>query len=236
MQATVVLVHGAWAGPWTWDSVVKGLDERGVKAVAVELPSCTKNDPTVGFKQDAAAVRDVLDGINGPIVLVGNSYGGVVITEAAHPGVSRLVYLAAFMPPTGVVPMSEMMPASDPGFSGGIKFRDDMLSELDEDVMLNYAFQQAPPDQLEIIKAHGGTAMSFGADMEASITKAAWDTTPSTYVVCTEDRSIRPEMQREWAKTRATDSIEWPSDHCAQHSHPDLVIDLLAKLAAENGA
>jgi pimeloyl-ACP methyl ester carboxylesterase len=236
MAATVVLVHGAWAGSWTWEQVVKGLAERGVRAVAVELPSCTSKDPAVGFQQDAAYVREVLDGIEGPVVMAGNSYGGVVITETNHPAVERLVYLAAFMPPTAVVPMSEMQTASDPGFGAGIKFRDDMLTELDPDVMLGHAFQQAPPDQVEVIKAHAGNTMSFGTDMTAAITKAAWETTPSTYVVCSEDRSIRPDAQREWAKTRATDFVEWPSDHCPQHSHPDLVVDLLAKLAEENAA
>jgi len=236
MAATVVLVHGASAGSFTWRNVVKGLEERGIDAVAVDLPSCTKNDPTIGFKQDAAAVRATLDGIEGPVVLVGNSYGGVVITEAAHPAVKRLVYQAAFMPPTGVVPLSEMQPAAAPGFMEAIKFRDDMLSELPEDATFGFAMQQLPPDQVEWVRSHAGVLMSFGTDMEASITRAAWDDTPSTYVVCTEDRAIRPEMQREWAKTRASDSVEWPSDHCAQLSHPDLVVDLLAKLAEENGA
>jgi pimeloyl-ACP methyl ester carboxylesterase len=104
--ATVVLVHGAGGGPWIWEPVGKELDALGVEHLEVDLPTMDENcDPAANFHTDAAHLRAVIDGIEGPVVLCGNSYGGVVITEASagHPRVQRLVYLAAAMPDAGVV-------------------------------------------------------------------------------------------------------------------------------------
>src|SRR4051794_41096393 len=100
-SATVVLVHGAGGGAWMWEPLVKELDARDIEHVEVDLPTSDQSrEPTMNFHDDADHVRSVLDEVDGPIVLVGNSYGGVVITEASaeHPNVVRLVYLAAFMP------------------------------------------------------------------------------------------------------------------------------------------
>src|SRR4051794_33952324 len=98
--ATVVLVHGAWHGTWCWDAVTRRLDAAGVPNIAVDNPSVTW--PSVerapaGLDEDADNVRRVLDGIDGPVVLVGHSYGGAVITDAGtHDRVQHLVYVTAF--------------------------------------------------------------------------------------------------------------------------------------------
>src|SRR5438046_830753 len=113
MTATVVLVHGAWSGGWTWDLVKDGLEAKGISVGAPDLPIGAERNVANGFREDGAAVRKVIDGVGGPVVLVGNSYGGVVISEAAsgHPSVKRLVYLAAFIPQAGDPPMNEMQSA-----------------------------------------------------------------------------------------------------------------------------
>jgi pimeloyl-ACP methyl ester carboxylesterase len=235
MPATVVLVHGGWSGSWIWGEVVNRLEERGVPVRAVDLPSCSATTPDVDFRDDAAHVRSFIDEVGGPVVLAGNSYGGVVITEAAvdNDAVKRLVYLAAFLPDADDVLSQFLAPNSFPEFGAGIQVEDNGLVSLDIDVKLNRAFAHAPDDRKELVRARSGKPMSFGSDPTAAVTAASWRTIPSTYVVCTEDLAIKPESQRQWAKERATDYVEWPSDHCPHMSRPDDVADLLAKLASD---
>jgi len=233
MTATVVLVHGAFSGAWTWRDVQADLRERGVDSRAVDLPTCNTNDPTTDFESDAAFVEQVIDDIGGPVVLVGNSYGGVVITGVDHSSVKRLVYIAAFMlrPNESVtLQILNAMQATEPAATG-FSFRDDGFAEMDIETNIPFAFNHAPPEQLEWIRANGMRPMAFKGDPSAVLKSAAWQTIPSTYVVCDDDRSIRPDAQREWAKTQATDFVEWSADHCPQHSRPGDVVDLLATLA-----
>ena|SRR5829696_3312775 len=98
---TLVLVHGAGGGAWTWELVIVALDELGCAHRELDLPSSSASPPPdAGVASDVAAVRAVLDELAGPVVLVGVSYGGVVISAAAvdRPAVARLVYVAAYMP------------------------------------------------------------------------------------------------------------------------------------------
>jgi pimeloyl-ACP methyl ester carboxylesterase len=235
MTATVVLVHGAFSGAWTWRDVQAELRARGVASRAVDLPTCNTTDSSLDFHDDAKHVRSVIDEIGGPVVLAGNSYGGVVITEAAvgHAAVKRLVYIAAFMlaaDESVTLQILNAMQATEPSATG-FSFRDDGFAEMDIETNIPFAFNQAPPEQLDWIRANGLKPMAFQGDPSAALSGAAWQTIPSTYVVCDDDRSIRPDAQRQWAKEQATDFVEWPSDHCPQHSRPRDVADLLAKLA-----
>jgi pimeloyl-ACP methyl ester carboxylesterase len=119
-SATVVLVHGAGAGAWMWDPMIKELDTRGIKHTEVDLPTSDPNrEPTLSFHDDADHLRSVLDQIEGPIVLVGNSYGGVIITEASanQANVVRLVYVAAMMPDGDEEVMNYMMTNCTPEFT-----------------------------------------------------------------------------------------------------------------------
>jgi pimeloyl-ACP methyl ester carboxylesterase len=232
MTATVVLVHGAWAGSWTWREVVAELDRRGIASVAVDLPSCNATAPTVDFHDDAAYVRRIIDEVGGPIVLAANSYGGLVITEAAdgHTSVKRLVYIAAFMPAPEESLLQVVTEAPNPEMNALLTFREDGLVDLDAEADVKLSLQQASKEAVDFFLENAGKPMSLKG-MDGSVTGAAWRTIPSTYVVCTEDLSLRPDAQREWAKTRATDFVEWPSDHCPQHSRPEQLAELLEKIA-----
>jgi pimeloyl-ACP methyl ester carboxylesterase len=235
VSATVVLVSGGWSGPWIWQEVVKRLDARDVASRTVVLPSVATAAPTVDFRDDAAAVRAVIDEAGSDVVLAGNSYGGVVITEAAvgSSAVKRLVYIAAFMPDADEV-IFEFLPAnSDPEFGAAIVFGEDGLVRLPIDVLLNRAFPFAP-EHHQLVRDHIDVPMSFGSDLSLKVSAPSWRTIPSTYVVCTEDLAIKPESQLQWAKERATDYVEWPADHCPQLSRPDDVAGLLAKLANDD--
>lgn len=231
--ATVVLVHGGGSGAWTWHLVVDALRQRSVDAVAVDLPSANATDNSAGPHDDAAYVRQVLDDLHGPAILVGNSYGGFVISEAAvdHTSVRRLVYLAAIMPDAGKPLMEIIAEAVVPEEDIGLTFLDDGRIVFEPEADLRTSYQLAPPDEVEYVRAHLGRPMSMGTVAEPKVDRPAWQTIPSTYIVCTEDQALRVEAQRAWAKERATDFVELPVDHCPQHSHPDDVADVLERLA-----
>jgi pimeloyl-ACP methyl ester carboxylesterase len=231
-SATVVLVPGAGSGAWAWEPMLKELDARGIKHLEVDLlPSDQSCEPTLNFHDDADHVRSVLDQIDGPIVLVGNSYGGVVITEASadHPNVVRLVYLAAFMPDADEEVMNWLIANCTPEFLAGMTIAPDGRGGLDSKTAAQIGFQQATPELAEwaVSKIQ---PMAMGQGGSPTLAGVGWRKIPATYVVCGEDRCIKPEAQRQWAAERATDHIEVPFDHCAQVSHPAEIADLLAPI------
>jgi pimeloyl-ACP methyl ester carboxylesterase len=234
-SATVVLVHGAGAGAWVWERVGKELDARGVEHVEVDLPTMDQSrEPTLTFHDDVDHVRSVLDQLDGPIVLVGNSYGGVVITEASaeHPNVVRLVYLAAFMPDGDVDVMNWLIANCTPEFLAGMTVTPDGRGGLDSKIAAQVGFQQATPELAEwaVSKLQ---PMAIGQGGSSTLAGVGWRKIPSTYVVSGEDRCIKPEAQRQWAAERATDHVEVPFDHCAQISHPAEIADILAPIVTK---
>jgi pimeloyl-ACP methyl ester carboxylesterase len=232
VPATVVLVHGAGAGGWIWYAVAAELDRLRVPHAAPDLPT---TDPRAGagvdFHSDAAHVRSVLNGIDGPIVLCGNSYGGAVITEASAGSdqVLHLVYLAAFMPDAGEGLLEFMAAHSNPDFFSAVRMREDGLMEFDPELEQALAMQQARPE-VGVAAAARTRPWAVAAD-PPTVNGVGWRDIPSTYVVCTEDRSILLSAQRGWAAERATACVEVPYDHCPQLSHPGEIAALLAELA-----
>ena len=102
---------------------------------------------------------------------------------------------------------------------------------MDVDAVLREAYCQATPDDHAFVRANFPGVMSMGADFGISYDSVAWEHVPSTYVVCANDRATQPEFERRWAKDRATDWVEWPTDHCPQTSAPERVAELLVRLA-----
>jgi pimeloyl-ACP methyl ester carboxylesterase len=227
-SGAVVLVHGAWVGGWMWERVLPLLAARGIEAHAVDLPSCGAGaESGAGLHGDAAAVREVLDRVQGEIVLCGHSYGGMPITEAAagHERVRRLLYLCAFMPAEGQSLLG-LFGGAVPSFW---RIRDDLsvvaeldesaVSDLDPDARAMFATGRVPQSLLAYTQPPAGIA---------------WRDIASTYAVCTEDQSLPVELQRELAE-RATEIVELPTGHRPMLTHPELVADLLTRLA-EPGA
>jgi pimeloyl-ACP methyl ester carboxylesterase len=231
--ATLVLVHGAWSGSWSWWKLTPMLDELSVPHRAVDLPSCSAPDTSVDIHDDADHVRESAKRIDGPVVLVGNSYGGAVITEGGleAPNVTRLVYLAAHMPDAGESLIEVMSGNAMPDFEGGVEILPDGRMRLDPDVVVRAAVQQAPAADREVMRTRLSPAMSMGTDFAMALPRVAWREIRSTYVVCADDRSLNPDMQRVWAKERATEHLEVPFDHCPQVSHPREIAQLLAGIA-----
>jgi pimeloyl-ACP methyl ester carboxylesterase len=230
--ATVVLVHGAAAGSWTWHLVTSGLEDRGIDTRAVDLPSCSAPGPSVDLHDDARHVREVLNDVGAPIVLVGNSYGGAVMSEAAvdHPSVKRLVYIAALMP-RPEEPIADILGGLKSGLTDAVHLLDDARIVFDPDIDIEASFQHASTEERAFVLPRLGRPMSMGLDTKLSLPQVAWQSIPSTYVVCADDLALTPDAQRRWASERATETVEWPVDHSPQHSRPDLVVDLLERLA-----
>jgi pimeloyl-ACP methyl ester carboxylesterase len=241
MTATVVLVHGAFHGGWCWDRVVPGLTEAGVDAVAVDLPGHGVGDPgPVGdLRGDAAHVRGVLAGLDGPVVLVGHSYGGAVISEAGagQPDVVRLVYLAAVVPDVGETLAG---PPPEPGVElpemaitdSFVVSDDGTTATVAEHAVRGIFYHDCSDDDVAFAQARLSpqSTASFAQTLEG----AAWRDVPSTYVLCLDDRTVPPAVQRAHA-ARTTDVVELDTSHSPFFSRPDLIVDLLAQLARDAG-
>jgi pimeloyl-ACP methyl ester carboxylesterase len=224
MARPVLLVHGGWGGAWSWEKVVPGLEERGVSVDAVDLPLTSLDD-------DAAVVRAAVDAAPSPTVVCGHSYGGAVITAGAagHPNTGHLVYLCAFMPDAGETVVEITSWAPPPAIGGGIEFADDGTCTIPIDVAIAGAYADCDPGEAAAAAArfrphHAGAFV-------APIATAAWHDVPSTYVVCERDLTLNPDIQRKLAK-RATDVVTFPTGHAPQLARPNLVVDLLARVAS----
>jgi pimeloyl-ACP methyl ester carboxylesterase len=227
-RSTVVLVHGAWGGSWCWERVVPLLEQRGVRAVTVDLPSVgARPDDECSLAADAAVVVRVLDEGDGPFLVCGHSYGGMVITQATagRADVARLVYLCAFMPDAG-----DSLFAITGGPAAHIVELDDgrLLPDLERAAAVGYADCDAETRANAIARLRPQVAAPFLDPVPA----AAWREIPATYVVCTEDQSLPVELQRDLFAPRAGEVLELASSHAPFFSQPERVADLLAECAA----
>ena len=231
--ATVVLVHGAWHGPWCFNKVVAGLDARGVPTLCIDR---RRGDPLRGADdadENEQMTREQMAAIEGPIVMIGHSFGGNALTVAplGDDRVKHLVYLTAMMPdaeggyPPELVPpqlIELLVPAED----GSVTVKPEALR--------NTFYHQCSDEDYEFAVA------SLVADDMHGVTitpprELAYEKIPTTYVVCTEDRCLTPEGQRIQAR-RADRVVEWSTDHSPFFSAPHLMVDLLDSLAREYGA
>ena len=231
--ATVVLVHGAWHGPWCFQKVVDGLGARGVPVVNVDRRRPTGPNGELRGVTDSAEnekiVREALDGVDGPVVLLGHSFGGVPITTAplGNDNVKHLVYLTAIMPDTdGSMPDNfvnpELATAVQPGADGSTTVQTDKIRYAFYHQCSNEDYEHA---LTQLVRDDG--AVPFDAPRDT-----AWNKITTTYVVCTEDQALLAEGQRTLAR-RADRVVEWATDHSPFLSAPQLMVDLLDDLARE---
>lgn len=215
----VVLVHGAWADGSSWAKVIPLLEAAGLHAVAVQ-------NPLTSLQDDVAAVQRAIALQDGPVLLVGHSYGGAVITEAGtDPKVAGLVYVAAFAPDAGQA-VGELGKEFSPA-PGGAEIRPDAggflmmtLKGIEEDFA-----QDLPKAERKILAATQGP--TNGAVFGAKLTNAAWKTKATWYVVAANDRMIAPDLERQFAKTMKAKTITVPSSHVPMLSHAQQVAKLI---------
>ena len=234
-KPTIVLVHGAWADASGWDDEIRSLQRRGYTTIAVA-------NPLRGLTADAQQVRSVLQTIEGPIVLVGHSYGGAVITNAAVgvPNVRALVYIAAFVPDQGEA--LGQLAARNPGSLIG----DQTL------VARPYPVAGGEPGT-DLYLTREGFRSGFAGDLPRRVADAmwarqrplaaaafaepsgepAWKTLPSWYLVATQDRAIPPATQRFMAQRAGAHVTRVRAAHAVMVSQPAATTKLI--LAAARG-
>jgi pimeloyl-ACP methyl ester carboxylesterase len=216
---TVVLVHGGFVDGSGWQGVYEHLKKDGRTVAVVQ-------NPTISLEGDVAATNLILDAQDGPVILVGHSYGGAVITEAGtHPSVAALVYIAAFVPDKGESvntliagfptdgPQPPILPPRDGFlFLDREKFHASFAGDVSAEEAAFMADSQVPWG----VDALGGT-----------ISEAAWQSKPSWYLVTTEDRMIPPSAQREMSSRAGSTVIEVAGSHAIYVSKPGAVAELI---------
>ena len=225
-KPTIVLVHGFWGGAAHWSKVIVELHRRGYdKLRAVE-------NPLTALADDAERTRKTVKQVDGPVLLVGHSYGGAVITEAGDlPNVTGLVYVAAFAPDAGESPgqlSQEMPPAAfdniAPDSDGYLwikqdAFHDSFAQDLTQEEALVMAVTQKAP-----------LASTFGD----AVTAPAWRVKPCWYQVSTQDRMIHPDNERRMAqRMNPRKVVELDASHASLASRPAEVCDLIDLAARE---
>src|SRR6202142_2171735 len=220
----VVLVHGLFADGSSWSEVIARLQAAGLNVTSVQNPLTTLPDAV-------AAAQRVLARQDGPTVLVGHSFSGMIVTEAGvHPNVSALVYVAARAPDAGEDYAALAKTYPTPPATAGIVF------DGDEGRLSEKAFLQDFAGDLPAAKARVLYAVQqpFNkALLAGKTTHAAWRSKPSYYAVSTEDRTINPDLERFMAKRMGAKTIEVKSSHLSLISHPDEITRLILEAAGQ---
>jgi pimeloyl-ACP methyl ester carboxylesterase len=220
----VVLVHGLFADGSCWTEVIARLQGAGLNVTSVQNPLTTLPEAV------ASAVR-VLDRQNGPTVLAGHSFSGMIVTEAGvHPNVSAVVYVAARAPDAGedYTALAKTFPT--PPATSGIVFDGDE-GRLSEAAFLHDFAGDLPESKAKVLYA---VQEPFHKSLLAGkTTQAAWHSKPSYYAVSTEDRTINPDLQRFMAKRMGAKTIEVKASHVSLISQPDVIAGLILEAAGQ---
>jgi len=223
----IVLVHGGFVDGAGWESVYKILKKDGYSVSIVQ-------NPTLSLEGDVVATKRVIDAQSEPVILVGHSYGGAVITEAGtDSNVKALVYIAGFAPDAGEsvnTLIADLPPETGPpilppqdGFLllDRAKFHEAFAGDVGDELAEFMADSQVPWG----LEAAGGT-----------ISEPAWRSKPSWYLVTTDDRMIPPPLQREMSERAGATVVETPGSHSIYVSQPAVVADLIERAASEVGS
>lgn len=215
----IVLVHGAWADGSGWRGVYDALTARGYSVSIVQ-------NPLTSLADDVAAVDRVLARLDGPAILVGHSYGGMVITEAGDaPKVAGLVYVAAFAPDVG----ESVARLSEGGGQPPVQASADGFLFFDAGIFPQAFAQDLPPDQAAFLAA--AQAPPSAAAFATPATQTAWKSRPSWYVLSTDDRIIPPAAQRQMAARAGSTITEVPGSHAVYISRPVAIADAIDRAA-----
>src|ERR1700747_1355356 len=220
---TAVLVHGAFADGSSWQKVIPILEKAGLKVVAVQ-------NPLDSLENDVAATKRAIKDAEGPVVLVGHSWAGVVITEAGSDDkVKSLVYVAAYAPDKGESVHSASSKYPDPeSLKTFVKDPDGYLTISEEGIKRYFAADLSPEEQAVVAATQGPFHIRT---LTAPVSQAAWREEPTFMVVGTQAAIITPQMERDQVKAAKATAIEVPSSHVAMLSFPKEVSELIIKAA-----
>ena len=223
----IVLVHGTWADGSSWAKVIPLLQAGGYHVTAVQNPLTSLADDVASTKR-AIALQD------GPVLLVGHSWGGVVITEAGNdPQVAGLVYVAAAAPDEGQSFLELVQTA--PSTPGNDEIRPDaqhFVSMTPKGIMEDFAQDLSAVEQQVLIATQGPQAF---AALQDKITQAAWKTKPCWYIVASNDRMINPDLERTLAQKMNATTTTLASSHVAMLAQPVEVAAVIMAAAAKLG-
>lgn len=226
-DTSVVIVHGAFTNGSDWNKVIELLQAKGIKVRAV-------HNGLNSLADDVAATKRAINGQAGRVVLVGHSWGGMVITEAGqNDKVAGLVYVAAFVPSAGqsLADIGKDYPPS-PGNAKIVADADGYLSLPPEAIASDFA-QDLPAQQTSILAATQGPIQ--GKALGEKTTVAAWNSKPSWYIVSEKDRMIQPDLERAMARTIGAKVTSLPTSHVAQLSRPDAVAKVIIDAVEASG-
>lgn len=218
----VVLVHGLFADGSCWSEVIARLQAAGLNATAVQNPLTT-------LPEAVASAQRVLARQDGPTVLVGHSFSGMIVTEAGmNPNVSALVYVAARAPDAGedYTALAKRFPT--PPASAGIIFDGDE-GRLSEEAFLRDFAGDLPEAKARVLYAVQAPFQK--ALLTGKTTQAAWRSKPSFYAVSTEDRTINPDLERFMAQRMGAKTIEVKASHVSLISQPEVITGLILEAA-----
>jgi len=221
---TIVLVHGAWADGSSWNKVIPLLQSNGSRVIAVQIPLTSVED-------DFAAARRIVEDTEGPIVLVGHSWGGVAVTQAgANPKVVALVYISAFAPDVGETGGSLIgAHATPPALSTIVNDKAGFVYQT-EDGMLQNVAPDIPADEARVLAVTQGRLA--GAAFGQTVTEVAWKTKPSWYALTPEDRVVSPGLQTMFAERMKAKITILQASHMSLLSHPAKVANVIEDAVA----
>lgn len=229
-KPTIVLVHGAFADGSSWNKVIPILQAKGYKTIAVQNPLTSLND-------DVAFVERALAEVTGKVVLVGHSWGGVVITQAGNNDkVKSLVYVAAYAPGEGQSIESISKDAFEvrklpnvPGLADPIIT--DGYIRLKDDAVINHFAQDLSLGEAKLIAA--GQGRFHVSTIAAKVSNPAWKNKPSFFIVSDNDHIISPQVEAEMAKNIHATTFHLPTSHVAMLSKPEEVAKVILQAAGE---
>jgi pimeloyl-ACP methyl ester carboxylesterase len=221
---TIVLVHGAWANSSSWSKVIPLLEAKGFNVTSVQIPLTSLTD-------DVAAVNRALALEQGPILLVGHSYGGAVITEAGNdPKVAGLVYVAAVAPDQGESAFGLITSVATPA---GAELRPDSMGFLKltpKGIAEDFA-QGLSASEIQVLTST--QAPTNVVALKGEVTTPAWKSKPSFYVVAGNDRTIAPTLEATMAKKINATTITISSAHVVMLDQPAKLADFIVQAAAK---
>lgn len=221
----VVLVHGAFADGSGWKALYNELSKKGYNVTIVQ-------NPLTSLEDDVAATKVVLDKQDGPVILVGHSWGGAVITQAGnHPKVVALVYVAAFQPDNGESAL-QWLQTAPPAPENGVLAPDEKGIVYYDKAKYHAGFcADIPKEEADFMYASQGAFYAKG--FITPITQAAWRDKPAYGLVATEDKSIAPEIQRNMYKRSNTKVTEIKGSHVIFMSQPEAVAAVIVQAAMD---
>lgn len=224
-DATYILVHGAWHGAWAWEPITTRLTRHGRNVIAVNLPSVTPTLPsTATFRDDVACVTDAIDAAGGNVILVGHSYGGMVITEAAagRPEVVHLCFVTALVLDVG----QSLAGENDTRIPEWVELTADGAASKPRDPVFQFYSDLDPAVANACVAKLGWQSTEA---LRGPITKTAWRDIDSSYVLCTIDEAISFKAQTSMSQ-RTQRQFTLQTAHSPFLVQPDRLTEILLDL------